>query len=179
MLELSEEEKEKVLEETENILQKYPNNPEQLIPILQSIQDKLQYLPGPAMEKVATTLEIAEVDVYEVTTFYNEFRLYPPGETQFKVCMGTACYMAGGEIAMQSFERRLEINEGETTSDRKYGLERVACLGCCSLAPVVAVNDRIEGHVTPTKVDGLLFSHEEGESQHNGENKPEKEGEER
>lgn len=164
MLELSKEEKENVLKETEDILEKQEKNPEKLIPILQKLQDKLDYLPGPAMKMVADALNIPEVDVYEVTTFYNQFRLYPPGETQFKVCMGTACYMVGGEIALDSFERRLEVSEGETTSDRKYGLERVACVGCCSMAPVVVVNDKIEGHVTPTRVDGLLFSHESDEN---------------
>lgn len=176
MLELNSEEKEEILSETDRILSKYETKPENLIPILQEIQDKLEYLPGPAMEKVAGSLDIPSVDVYEVATFYNQFRLYPPGETQFKVCMGTACYMVGGEIALDSFERRLEIKEGETTSDRKYGLERVACVGCCSMAPVVVENDRIEGHVTPTRVDGLLFSHEgsktgEGEKPEEGESK--------
>ena len=160
MLELSKEEQETVLEETEKILDNYSNDNEKLIPLLQTIQNKLHYLPGPAMERVAKALGIPKVDVYEIATFYNQFRLYPPGDTQLKVCMGTACYMVGGEIAMDSFERRLEIKEGETTTDRKYSLERVACVGCCSLAPVVVVNDEIEAHVTPTRVDGLLFGAE-------------------
>lgn len=170
MLELSKEEKESVLKETQAILESNEKDPANLIPILQKIQNKLLYLPGPAMEKVAETLEIPEVDVYEIATFYNEFRLYPPGETQLKVCMGTACYMVGGEIVMDSFERRLDINEGETTSDRKYSLERVACVGCCSLAPVVVTNDEIEGHVTPTRVDGLLFGAEGAPGADSGEN---------
>ncbi|UMZ74142.1 complex I 24 kDa subunit family protein [Natranaerofaba carboxydovora] len=182
MLELSKEEIETVQKVADSILNEFENTPENLIPILQNLQDRLQYVPGPAMEKVAESLDIPEVDVFEVVTFYNQFRLYPPGENQFKVCMGTACYMVGGEIALDSFERRLDIKEGETTEDRKYGLERVACVGCCSMAPVVVVNDKIEGHVTPTRVDGLLFSHDEDKKENNTDEKSDdkpKEGEEK
>ncbi len=95
------------------------------------------------------------MDIYSLATFYNQFRLTPPGKNRIKVCMGTACYMVGGQIALDSFERRLNIHEGETTPDREYSLEHVACVGCCTMAPVVVVNDKVEGKVTPpTKVDG-------------------------
>jgi NADH-quinone oxidoreductase subunit E len=113
------------------------------------------------MEKIALELGVPAVDVYGLATFYNQFRLNPPGENQIKVCMGTACYMAGGQIALESFERRLEIKENETTPDRKYSLERVACVGCCSMAPVVVVNDQVEGSVTPTRVDGIILALQE------------------
>jgi NADH-quinone oxidoreductase subunit E len=72
--------------------------------------------------------------------------------------MGTACYMVGGDIALDCFERRLEIGEDETTPDREFSLERVACVGCCTMAPVVVVDELVEGHVTPTRVDGILLS---------------------
>ena len=93
-----------------------------------------------------------------MATFYNQFRLHPPGKHQIKVCMGTACYMVGGKIALESFERRLQIKEGETTRDRKFSLERVACVGCCSMAPVVVVDEKIEQRVTPTRVDGIMLA---------------------
>lgn len=161
-MELAREEKERIIKETGGLLQEYGGGRDKLIPLLQKLQDKLGYLPLEAMEKVAEDLDMPAVDIYELATFYNQFRLHPPGEYRLKVCMGTACYMVGGEVAMDSLQRRLKIKEGETTLDRKFSLERVACLGCCSLAPVVAVNDRIEGHVTPTRAAGLLFSYQKG-----------------
>ncbi len=137
---------------------------ENLIPILLRVQEELGYLPGLAMELIAEALEMPAVEVYGPATFYNQFRLNPPGKHQLKVCMGTACYMVGGRIAMECFERRLEINEGETTPDREFSLERVACVGCCTMAPVVVVDEDVEGRVTPTRVDGILLSFETGES---------------
>lgn len=133
---------------------------ENLIPILLQVQEKLGYLPGPAMEQIAAALEIPAVEVYGPATFYNQFRLHPPGKHQLKVCMGTACYMVGGRIALECFERRLGVSEGETTPDREFSLERVACVGCCTMAPVVVVDEQVEGRVTPTRVDGILLSFE-------------------
>lgn len=158
-MELLEGEREEILAGVKNITEQYQPDREKLLPILQEVQGRLGYLPALAMEKIAEFLLIPTIDVYGMATFYNQFRLNPPGDHQIKVCMGTACYMVGGQIAMDSFERRLEIQEGETTPDRKFSLERVACVGCCTLAPVVVVNDLVEGHVTPTRVDGLLLAY--------------------
>lgn len=133
---------------------------ENLIPILLQVQEELGYLPALAMEQIATALQVPAVDIYGLATFYNQFRMHPPGKHQVKVCMGTACYMVGGRIALECFERRLEISEGETTPDRKFSLERVACVGCCTMAPVVVVDKQVEGRVTPTRVDGILLSYE-------------------
>lgn len=132
---------------------------ESLIPILLRVQEKLSYLPPLAMELIAEALRIPAVDVFGLVTFYNQFRLHPPGKYQLRVCMGTACYMVGGKIALDCFERRLEINEGETTPDREFSLERVACVGCCTMAPVVVINEEVEGRVTPTRVDGILIAY--------------------
>ncbi|MCW3489245.1 NADH-quinone oxidoreductase subunit NuoE [Dethiobacter alkaliphilus] len=155
---LLEGEREEILNSVDDILASSEINRRNLIPILQSVQERLGYLPGPALEKVAEAMGMAAVDVYGVATFYNQFRFHPPGEHQIIVCMGTACYIVGGQIAMDSFARRLNISEGETTPDRKYGLERVACVGCCTMAPVVVVDEQMEGSVTPTRVDGILLS---------------------
>ncbi len=160
-MELTKEEKDAVNEEVHELLQTFGKERENLIPILQNVQEKLGFLPGQAMEKIAKHLEIPAVDVYGLVTFYNQFRLNPPGENEVKVCLGTACYMVGGHITLESFERKLEIQEGETSEDRKYSLERVACVGCCTMAPVVTVNDEVEGYVTPTRVDGIVNSLEE------------------
>ncbi len=176
-MKLLEGEKEVVLRHVYEILKNYRNDRENLIPILQEVQDRLGYLPGLAMEKIAEAINIPTVDVFGLATFYNQFRLNPPGKHQLKVCMGTACYMVGGQIALDSFERRLNIKEGETTSDRHFNLERVACVGCCSLAPVVVVDDLIEGKVTPTRVDGIMLSFATtGREQKNEKEKREEEG---
>ena len=161
-MELLEGEKEQIFIQLEKTLSRYESKKENLIPILQQMQKGLGYLPRLAMEKIAEALKIPAVEVYGPATFYNQFRLTPPGDNQVQVCMGTACYMVGGVEAMESFERRLKIKEGETTKDRKFSLERVACVGCCTMAPVVLVNEKVEGHVTPTRVDGILQPFENG-----------------
>ncbi len=156
-MELMEGELEQIQSAVGEVLEKFDADREQLLPILQAVQGRLGYLPREAMKMVAAAVEIPEVDVYSVGTFYNQFRLSPPGKNQIKVCMGTACHMTGGNIIMDSFERRLEIEEGETTKDREFSLERVACVGCCALAPVVLVNEEVEAKVRPTRVDGILL----------------------
>lgn len=174
-MELLEGEREVILKHVEEILKSVEANRESLIPILQEVQGRLGYLPTLAMEKIAKAIGIPAVDVFGLAAFYNQFRLNPPGEHQIKVCMGTACYMAGGYIVLDSFERRLSIKEGETTPDRKFSLERVACVGCCTMAPVVIVDDTVEGHVTPTRVDGIMlsFASENGKKNSEGEKRQE------
>ncbi|MBC7347176.1 MAG: NADH-quinone oxidoreductase subunit NuoE [Clostridia bacterium] len=140
------------------ILRQYDHRRGNLLPVLQAVQARLGYLPPEAMEQIASAFGVPPVDVYSVATFYAQFRLKPPGRHQFKVCLGTACHLMGGHTVLDCFERRLGIKEGETTPDREFGLERVACVGCCALAPVVVVDGRVEGRVSPTRVDGLLLS---------------------
>jgi len=159
-LSLIEGEEELIRTSVAGVLHDHEAARENLIPILLQVQEELGYLPALAMEQIATALQVPAVDIYGLATFYNQFRLHPPGKHQVKVCMGTACYMVGGRIALECFERRLEISEGETTPDRKFSLERVACVGCCTMAPVVVVDKQVEGRVTPTRVDGILLSYE-------------------
>ena len=130
-----------------------------LIPILQQIQSELGYLPHEAMLEVARFLNIPEVDVYSVATFYNQFRLTPPGKHSIRVCMGTACHVKGGHITLAAWERRLKIGPGETTPDREFDLDTVACVGCCAMAPVTVVEHKVEGKADPTRVDGILLSY--------------------
>lgn len=140
------------------ILASFPSQRENLLPALQEVQARLHYLPEGAMREVARAFGVPEVDVYSLATFYNQFRLKPPGKHQIKVCLGTACHTMGGHTVLDCFERRLGIGEGDTTPDGEFSLERVACVGCCALAPVVVVDERVEGRVTPTRVDGILLS---------------------
>ncbi|KNZ69274.1 NADH dehydrogenase (ubiquinone) 24 kDa subunit [Thermincola ferriacetica] len=159
-IQLSEQELTEIRSVTEKALQKNNADREKLLPILQEVQHNLGYVPKQAMQQISEALDIPEVEIYGVTTFYNQFRLNPPGKHQIKVCMGTACHMTGGHIIMDSFARRLNIKEGETTPDREFSLERVACVGCCALAPVVVIDEKIEGKVRPTRVDGILLGFE-------------------
>ena len=129
----------------------------QLIPLLQMAQKIMGYLPDEALSLVADYLSITRSEVYGVASFYNQFRFNPPGRNPVKVCMGTACHVRGGEIILENFERKLEIKEGETTIDREFSIERVACVGCCALAPVALMGDTLHGHMQPSKVEGLVL----------------------
>jgi NADH-quinone oxidoreductase subunit E len=128
-----------------------------LIPILQMVQHNLAYLPPGALRMVANHLKLPESEVYGVATFYNQFRFVPPGKHPIKVCLGTACHVRAGDIILENFERKLEISDGETTPDREFSIERVACVGCCALAPVAVIDETVHGHMAPSKVEGLLL----------------------
>ncbi len=128
-----------------------------LIPMLQSIQEVHGYLPADALEMVASHLNMAPCEVYGVATFYNQFRFNPPGRNPVKVCMGTACHVRGGDIILENFERKLQIEEGRTTEDREFSIERVACVGCCALAPVTVIGETVHGHMAPSKVESLIL----------------------
>lgn len=134
-----------------------PKGRGRLIPLLQIAQKALGYLPDEALSLVADHLAVTRSEVYGVASFYNQFRFNPPGRNPVKVCMGTACHVRGGEIILENFERKLEIREGETTDDREFSIERVACVGCCALAPVALVGETLHGHMAPSKVEGLVL----------------------
>ncbi len=151
----------KVKQQTRQILNRFSRKRGNLIPILQKVQAELGYLPREAMLEIARFLDTPEIDVYGVATFYNQFRLNPPGKHSIRVCLGTACHMKGGYIALDAWKRRLEIDRGQTTPDQEFDLDTVACVGCCVMAPVTVVDDKPEGKVEPTRVDGILLSFEQ------------------
>jgi NADH-quinone oxidoreductase subunit E len=138
-------------------LQSFGRERKKLIPILQMVQQELAYLPPEAIQMVAEHLGIAACEVYGVATFYNQFRFTPPGKHPVKVCLGTACHVKGGEIILENFARKLGIQDGETTADREFSIERVACVGCCALAPVALVGETVHGHMAPSKVEGMIL----------------------
>jgi NADH-quinone oxidoreductase subunit E len=152
-----EKEKEAMLKEIAVNISGYEHKRSNLIPMLQIIQDKYSYLCPEAIIMVADHLNITSCDVYGVATFYNQFRFNPPGRHHIKVCLGTACHVKGGDIILENFERKLEIKPGQTTPDREYSLEKVACIGCCALAPVAVVDDVTHGHVAPSRVEGIFL----------------------
>jgi NADH-quinone oxidoreductase subunit E len=131
-----------------------------LIPILQKTQNKFGYIPEEAVKRISLFLKISENQIYGVASFYSQFRFTPPGRNSIRVCLGTACHVRGGQILCQAVERELEINPGQTTKDRRYDLERVACLGCCALAPVVQVNDDIYSRMTVIRLKETLGKYE-------------------
>ena len=153
-------EEEIILEDITEQLSSFDKKRENLIPILQMIQERHAYLPAGALKMVAHHLNIQPGQVYGVATFYNQFRFHPPGRHPIKVCLGTACHVRGGDIILENFERKLGIQDGETTPDREFSIERVACVGCCALAPVAVVDDTVQGHMAPSRVEGIILGYQ-------------------
>jgi NADH-quinone oxidoreductase subunit E len=126
------------------------------IPLLQKVQSRLGYVSPDAIRAIAEALELSESEVYGVATFYAEFKLFKPGRHQIKVCMGTSCYLRGGRALLEHMTRKLGIRPGRTTEDGEFSLETVACLGCCSKSPVMAVDDVIYGGISTSLADNIL-----------------------
>jgi NADH-quinone oxidoreductase subunit E len=138
------------------ILANYPPRRENLIPVLQEIQERQGYLSEAGVRALAVVSGISENEIYGVATFYAQFRFQPPAAHTIHVCEGTACHVRGGHQLMHDFEERLNIAAGEMTRDHQFGLERVACVGCCALAPVVLVDGKVRAGMKPKQVRGLL-----------------------
>jgi NADH-quinone oxidoreductase subunit E len=147
-------------EDTLTVLAQFPAQREQLIPILQSVQSRLGFLSPESLLEIARFLALPPGEVFGVATFYRQFRFTPPAKNPIKVCLGTACHVRGGNVIMEEWERRLAIKEGTLTEDREFGLERVACVGCCALAPVTVVGDAVHGNMSPSAVNGILLQWE-------------------
>jgi len=131
-------------------------HPCHLIDVLQQIQNRDGYLSNEAMLEVAELLDISSASVWGVATFYNQFRFTPPARKQVKVCMGTACHLAGGQLVLEAMARELKVEVGGTSEDREFSLERVACIGCCALAPVVTIENKVYSKMTPPGVEEAL-----------------------
>jgi NADH-quinone oxidoreductase subunit E len=127
-----------------------------LIDVLQEIQSGEGYLSNQAMSEVAKCLGMSSATVWGVATFYNQFRFIPPARKPVRVCMGTACHLAGGQLVLEAMARELKIEVGGTSKDREVSLERVACIGCCALAPVVTIGGRTYPKMTPPGVEEVL-----------------------
>ncbi len=129
---------------------------EELIPLLQVIQNEIGYLSEETMAHIAQFAGVALSKVYGVATFYAQFRFKPKGETHILLCRGTACHVKGAPRIQEEIENQLGLKEGQTSDDQKFSLENVACIGACSLAPCVMVNDKVEANLTPMKVEKLF-----------------------
>lgn len=148
-----------------SIIDKYERNPNKLIAILQEMQAEYKYLPEEIMTFVSTALGISPSAVYGVATFYSHFTLEPKGKHVIKICDGTACHVKKSEDILKAMEKQLGIGKKiKTTSDMLFTLETVACLGACGLAPVVVIDERVHGLMTPEGTMALLekIKEEEG-----------------
>lgn len=127
-----------------------------LIPLLQDVQGEFGYLPPEAMAAAARHCRIEPVEVYGVATFYAQFKFSPLGKNIVMVCQGTACHVMGGARVLEEVEAQLGITPGQTTEDRMFTLERVACIGACALAPAMVVNKDTYGRMKAEKVTEIL-----------------------
>ncbi len=145
----------------ETILFRYiSKDPGSLIPVLQSVQKKEGYISRESLEKISKYFKISKSRIYGVATFYSQFRFNPPGRNSIKICLGTACHVQGGDFILKALQSEIGISPGETTEDRRYDLERIACLGCCALAPVVMINNKIHSRISVIKLKELLNNYE-------------------
>jgi len=145
------------------VVKGFEGEPADLIPVLQRVQSAYGYLSQDSIRRTSRWLRISENEICGVATFFAQFRFTPPGEHPIRVCLGTACHVQGGEQILDVLTRRLDIQPGETTADGKYQLERVACLGCCALAPVVTIDEKIYGQTSVLRLQGILEEREKRE----------------
>jgi NADH-quinone oxidoreductase subunit E len=141
---------------TKKLIEKSRNKKGALISLLQDIQAVYGYVPREAVELITKELSIFPVEIYGILTFYTQFHLTPQGRYTIKVCQGTACHVMGGGEILDYLSDKLGIKEGETTKDGIFSLERVACLGCCGMAPVIVIGNDFYGRYTIQKIDELL-----------------------
>ncbi len=151
-IKLSNEEMQKV----SPILDKYYGQKGNLMPILQEINQTFNYLPPDVLRYVSGKLGVRLSDIYNIASFYNSFSLTPRGRHTIKICMGTTCYVKGGERLLNKVRDEFGIENGETTKDMRFTIESVACLGCCGLAPAIMVNDEVYGKVKVSNIMKIL-----------------------
>jgi NADH-quinone oxidoreductase subunit F len=147
------EEKRVLIARTDAIIDRIGTTRDIIIPLLQALQAEFNYLRSDVLERVYERTEIDRAQLMSVSTFYSQFRLMPYGKHVIKVCVGTACHVKGADNVYDSMRRELKMKEDRiTTDDGEFSIEKVACLGCCALAPVVQIDQKIYGHVQPGRV---------------------------
>jgi len=147
--------------ELDNIIEgQFNNDKENLIMILQAIQRQYNHLPQASLTYLSEKIDVPLSQIYGVGTFYKTFSLEPRGRNMVSVCLGTACHVRGGKKVMERMEEILNINAGKTTPDMSFTLESVRCLGCCSLGPVVKINEDTYARITSDKAKEILEKYE-------------------
>jgi NADH-quinone oxidoreductase subunit E len=144
----------------DEVLTGFSSESSNLIPILQETQNRLGFLSPPAIERIAEHLRTTRAQVFGVASFYSQFRFVPRGRHSITVCLGTSCHVKGGEVLLDALKRELEIEPGQCTTDKRFDLNRVACLGCCALAPVLQVDKDIYSNMTVIKIKEILERYE-------------------
>ena len=144
----------------ESILTEHSRRPEDLIPILQDVQKGFGYISPESVYNISRYLRLSENHIFGVSSFYAQFRFTKPGRHSLKVCLGTACHVRGGATVLDTLESVLGVKCGTATPDGRFDLERVACLGCCALSPVVQIDKRIYSRVAVNKLSELLKFYE-------------------
>ena len=143
-------------EETIEIAEKYTQDKENLIPILNEIQEKYGYIPKTSQLEISNYLNMPMAEIFGVITFYSRFTLEPKGKYNISVCLGTACFVKGSGRLLDRLKGRLKIDEGKTTEDGKFSIDTTRCVGACGIAPVFTVNNEVYGHATVKKLDEVL-----------------------
>jgi NADH:ubiquinone oxidoreductase subunit E len=154
--ELLKEFKVEQLQTLDAIIAKFRGKPGGLIPALEEAQVALEYLPISVQKKIAKGLNLPFSRVYGVVTFYSFFTMTPRGRHTVRVCLGTACYVRGGKALADAIKKEYNLEEGETTADRRFTYEAVRCLGACGLGPVVVVDDDVHGRIKPSHLKDVL-----------------------
>jgi NADH-quinone oxidoreductase subunit E len=140
----------------DGIIRQYGGRDSAILAILQDIQAEEKYLPKETLEYVSQRMQIPLGQVFRIATFYNALSLKPRGRHKIDVCLGTACHVRGGERILNKLERDLGVSVGETTKDKRFTLEAVHCVGCCSLGPVAVIDGDVHGRLSQDKVPALL-----------------------
>ena len=144
-----------------SIIQSYvAGDKSSLIPILQQVQSAQGYISPEAISSISNHLHVSKSQIFGVASFYSQFKFNPPGRHSIKICLGTACHVQGGDFLLAALKSEIGIGPGQTTEDGKFDLDRVACLGCCALAPVVMIDNVIHSRVSVIKLRDLLNSYE-------------------
>jgi len=149
-------EPERLQEITFAVLDKYERDKNNLIAMLQAVHSYAGYLSYETIGLIARELQISEHDIFGTASFYAQFKFQKPGRHLIRVCTGTACFVSGGGVILEATKSRLNIVPGQTTEDGLFSLERVACLGCCALAPVITIDDEVYGQMSPAKLSRTI-----------------------
>lgn len=142
--------------ELEDFMNEHCNEPGSLMPILQKAQAIYGYLPYEVQKMIADRTMIPIEKIYGVSTFYAQFTLNPKGKYRISVCLGTACYVKGGDKIWDALKKKLGISEGQCTADGRFSLDSCRCIGACGMAPVMMINDDVYGRLTVDQIDHIL-----------------------
>ncbi len=156
---------ERIKEVVNQVVERWRGKSDALIMMLHQIQDEFGYVPRSVSLYLSEKTGIPLAQIYEVVTFYHLFKVNPPAKHKISVCMGTACYLKGAPAIVEKLEEILGVKAGESSADGMFQYELVRCLGCCGLAPVVMIDDKVYGKVRPDQVMDILAEYTKGKEE--------------